>query len=148
MLISFDRTSISSSQIFRARLILFSSTIFLSVTTFFLKYLPVGNYDIYPKCYIYDSTGLYCSGCGLTRASDSIINGDILSLLQNNLLLALALPFIAIYIYSLFVQSIYKYKPVIISLNIRDFYFMMFFIILYSVLRNFSFFSFLVPIQI
>ncbi len=148
MLIFFERKSISSAQILYARLILFSFAIFLSVAIFFLKYFPVGNYDIYPKCPIYDSTGLYCSGCGLTRASDSIINGDFLSLLQNNLLLALALPFIAIYIYSLFVQSIYKYKPVIISLNIRDFYFMMFFIVLYSVLRNFHFFSFLAPIQI
>ena len=88
MLISFENKSISSSQIFYARLILFFSTIFLSISTLFLKYLPIGRYDIYPQCPIYNSTELYCSGCGITRASASIINGDILSLLQNNLLLA------------------------------------------------------------
>ena len=40
-----------------------------------------------PKCMFYQWTGLYCPGCGATRALSALIHGDITASLHNNILL-------------------------------------------------------------
>lgn len=40
-----------------------------------------------PKCMFHQLTGLYCPGCGATRALSALLHGDIRSSLHNNLLL-------------------------------------------------------------
>jgi len=40
-----------------------------------------------PKCLFHRWTGLYCPGCGVTRAVYSLLHGDLKSSLHNNLLL-------------------------------------------------------------
>lgn len=40
-----------------------------------------------PKCMLYRLTGLYCPGCGATRALSALLHGDWKSSLHNNLLL-------------------------------------------------------------
>lgn len=40
-----------------------------------------------PKCMVYRWTGLYCPGCGVTRALSSLLHGDLKASLHNNLLL-------------------------------------------------------------
>ena len=40
-----------------------------------------------PKCMFYKLTGLYCPGCGATRALSAILHGDLKASLHNNLLL-------------------------------------------------------------
>ena len=40
-----------------------------------------------PKCMFYQWTGLYCPGCGATRALSALLHGDILASLHNNILL-------------------------------------------------------------
>ena len=40
-----------------------------------------------PKCMFYQWTGLYCPGCGATRAFSALLHGDIRSSLHNNILL-------------------------------------------------------------
>lgn len=49
---------------------------------------PGGKYTAWlPKCMFYRWTGLYCPGCGATRALSSLLHGDLKSSLHNNLLL-------------------------------------------------------------
>lgn len=43
-------------------------------------------------CGFYAATGLYCPGCGMTRALHSVLNGNILKGIQFNAILVLALP--------------------------------------------------------
>ena len=43
--------------------------------------------DWLPKCLFHKLTGLYCPGCGGTRALASLLHGDLRSSLHNNLLL-------------------------------------------------------------
>jgi len=40
-----------------------------------------------PKCMFHQLTGLYCPGCGATRALSAMLHGDLKSSLHNNLLL-------------------------------------------------------------
>jgi hypothetical protein len=40
-----------------------------------------------PKCMFYQWTGLYCPGCGATRAFSALLHGDIRASLHNNILL-------------------------------------------------------------
>lgn len=40
-----------------------------------------------PKCMVYQQTGLYCPGCGCTRALSALLRGDLKASLHNNLLL-------------------------------------------------------------
>ena len=40
-----------------------------------------------PKCMFHQLTGLYCPGCGATRALSAMLHGDVKASLHNNLLL-------------------------------------------------------------
>ena len=40
-----------------------------------------------PKCMFYQWTGLYCPGCGSTRALSALLHGDVKASLHNNILL-------------------------------------------------------------
>ena len=54
--------------------------------------------NIFPVCGFYAATGLYCPGCGMTRALHSVIHGDIIRAFQFNALLVVVLP-ILMYFY-------------------------------------------------
>ena len=49
-----------------------------------------------PKCMFHQLTGLYCPGCGATRALSALLHGDIKASLHNNLLLIPLLSLIAV----------------------------------------------------
>ena len=51
-----------------------------------------------PKCMFYHVTGLYCPGCGATRALSAMLHGDMKASLHNNLLLFPLLALIAVLI--------------------------------------------------
>jgi hypothetical protein len=46
----------------------------------------------YPKCLFHELTGLYCPGCGTTRALYFLLHGSFLQALQNNALVIFLLP--------------------------------------------------------
>jgi hypothetical protein len=47
---------------------------------------------LYPSCLFYRTTGLYCAGCGATRACHALLHGRVLEALHDNLLFVSLLP--------------------------------------------------------
>ncbi|WP_405353605.1 DUF2752 domain-containing protein [Ruminococcus sp.] len=57
------------------------------------------KYITLPPCYLYVLTGIYCPGCGCTRAVFALINGDVLlSLRQNPMIICSILVLAILYI--------------------------------------------------
>ena len=50
--------------------------------------------SFYPKCILHQTTGLYCPGCGATRATYQLLHGHPWIALRYNALYVLALPFV------------------------------------------------------
>jgi hypothetical protein len=51
--------------------------------------------SFYPKCFLYQTTGLHCPGCGTGRAAYFLFNGDLVTAARFNILSLLILPVIA-----------------------------------------------------
>jgi hypothetical protein len=54
-----------------------------------------GSHAIYPPCLFHQLTGLYCAGCGTTRALHALLHGNLVAALHDNALFVGALPFLA-----------------------------------------------------
>jgi hypothetical protein len=54
----------------------------------------LGGYS--PGCILHRTTGLYCAGCGMTRAAYDLLHGEWLAAFRMNPLMVLLLPFVAV----------------------------------------------------
>jgi hypothetical protein len=61
--------------------------------TAFLFAVDPNRHAVYPQCLLYRATGLYCAGCGATRALYALLHGRILEAAHDNALFIVALPF-------------------------------------------------------
>jgi hypothetical protein len=72
---------------------------------------------IYPSCFLYRTTGLYCAGCGATRALHALLHGRVLVALHDNLLFVSLLP-VALALAGLYAWKTWRrnaWPPVIFS---------------------------------
>lgn len=60
---------------------------------------------IFPFCVIHQLTGLYCPGCGSTRATYWLLHGDIVKALKYNALYIIALPLMVIFGLNTFIKA-------------------------------------------
>src|SRR5277367_4296821 len=60
--------------------------------TAFLYAVDPNRHAVYPQCLLYNTTGLYCAGCGATRAIHALLHGRVLEALHDNALFIAALP--------------------------------------------------------
>lgn len=62
------------------------------VATWFLWHHTPGTSAWLPPCLFHSMTGLYCTGCGITRAAHALVHGDLATAWSMNALAVLALP--------------------------------------------------------
>ncbi len=65
-----------------------------AASTVLYLFNPTGV-GFYPPCLVRMLTGFYCPGCGTTRALHQLLHGNVLSALDFNPLLVVAVPFLA-----------------------------------------------------
>jgi hypothetical protein len=58
----------------------------------FLFAVDPNHHAVYPQCVLYNTTGIYCAGCGATRALHALLHGRVLEALHDNALFVSALP--------------------------------------------------------
>jgi len=58
----------------------------------FLFTVNPSHYAVYPQCLLYNTTGIYCVGCGATRALYALLHGQVLTALHDNVLFVALLP--------------------------------------------------------
>lgn len=93
-------------------------------------------------CIFNKVTGLYCPGCGITRAIRSLLKGNIHESFHNNMLLYTVIPLLGIseIIYRLTNKKYKKlYNSMLILLLICS--------LIFGVLRNIPQFSYMAPIE-
>jgi hypothetical protein len=60
----------------------------------FLFAVDPSRHAVYPQCFLYNATGIYCAGCGATRALYALLHGRVLAALHDNALFVAMLPFL------------------------------------------------------
>lgn len=63
----------------------------LLVIAFFYFAINPNQVDFMLKCPLYNTTGVFCPGCGSQRAFHNLLHGNFSAALQNNLMLILGL---------------------------------------------------------
>ncbi len=58
----------------------------------FVYAVDPSQHAVYPQCLLYNMTGIYCAGCGATRALHALLHGRVLTALHDNALFVAALP--------------------------------------------------------
>lgn len=57
-----------------------------------LYFVDPAHSRLYPKCVLYQATGLQCPGCGGLRATHALLHGDVVTAFRLNPLLVLLSP--------------------------------------------------------
>ena len=92
-----------------------------------------------PKCMFHQLTGLYCPGCGATRALSAMLHGDVKASLHNNLLL---FPLLALIAFMIIKPGISLKRPVAFTIIAV--------VLLFTILRNIPVapFTYLAPVPL
>lgn len=95
-------------------------------------------------CFFHKFTGLYCPGCGITRAIKSLLRGDFYSSFRNNMLIYTVIPIMFILeIINIKLRKSKKFKRVYNIVVVV----LLIFTIIFGILRNIPIFSWIAPIS-
>jgi hypothetical protein len=66
--------------------------VFIAVAV--LYWFNPAQFGFYPRCALYETTGLLCPGCGSLRATHELLHGHLAAAFRLNALLVLSLPLV------------------------------------------------------
>lgn len=100
-------------------------------------------------CMFHQLTGLYCSGCGSSRALRSVLHLDFYQAFRYNALFTVGLPFMGVYFGGLAISYIRFGKDEISGkISMVPVWIFIAAAVIYGILRNIPAFSFLAPTTI
>ena len=102
------------------------------------------THSFFPTCMFHAATGLYCPGCGATRALYALLHGNFLLALKDNALFMATLLVLAGWS-ARFIFRRSKRQPVTFSLSPNFLWGFLVVAVVFAVLRNLPWFSFLAP---
>ena len=100
------------------------------------------KYNIGIPCLFYKITGLYCPGCGITRAIISLVKLEFYQAFRYNMMIVILIPFVIICSFYKYIMKGQKEIPSYI------FFILLVIIMIFAILRNIPFFYYLAPIEI
>jgi len=128
-----------------SKIILFISSVFLITgIVFACKYL----YEVYNigfDCVVNKFTGLYCAGCGMTRALYSLIQLDFYQAFRYNVLSIVLLPIIVLYVLFEIYARIFDKTNIMNRIPTWIWYTIAVVVIVFGIVRNIECFSWLKP---
>jgi hypothetical protein len=87
-----ETTALAIGQAFSTRAQIVAATCACAGFSVVLYAVDPNLHAAYPQCFLYNTTGIYCAGCGATRALYALLHGRGLEALHDNLLFVGALP--------------------------------------------------------
>lgn len=130
----------------KKRIAITAAAAFFAAVALLYLYLTAEGEGAGIPCPVHQLTGLYCSGCGASRALRSVLHLDFYQALRYNAVFTVALPFMAVYFGALAVSYI-RFGKDSVSKNVPTWPLWIFIAaaVVYGILRNIPFFSFLAP---
>lgn len=115
--------------------------IFLIIVVIIMAILLIHG-KIAIACVFYEITGLYCPGCGITRSILSLIDGNIYQAFRYNPIIFIDIPLIMI---TSIIDFIYKDNKKVKKVTNVIYIMLLIITLVFGVLRNIPYFSFLAP---
>jgi hypothetical protein len=107
----------------------------LAAAALLFRFNP-SQYGFYPRCALYVTTGLYCPGCGSTRAVYYLLHGEVATALRCNLLLVCGLPVLG-FVFARYAYCLWARKP-LPRVSFRSWHIKLLIgaLVLFTILRN------------
>ena len=121
------------------------SVVFILVLIALFYYKLDSLFNISIPCIFHKITNLYCPGCGITRAIFSLMEFNIIAAIKYNLLIILVFPFLGYYIFINVRDWIFFKERNNLVFSNKVWNFLLIITILFGILRNIDYFSFLAP---
>ncbi len=114
--------------------------------SFFLLFIIYLSSDFKVECPLYKITHLYCPGCGITRCLIELLHFHFYQAFRYNPYVFLLLPLIILYLlYQIYIWIMEKEDKVSNQIPRGILNFFIITLIIYGVIRNISYFSWLAP---
>ena len=116
--------------------VLFTVLPFIAIPIIFLLAKFVANHKEYlSPCLTYTLFGINCPGCGATRASIALLNGDIVTSLRQNCMVVIGI-LVCVWLYIEFLFKVYE-KPLSFTIVKQSYIWVLVsFLLVYTILRN------------
>ena len=115
--------------------------IFLIIVVIIMAILLISG-KIAIACVLYEVTGLYCPGCGITRAILSLMEGEFYQAFRYNPIIFIDVPLIII---TSIIDFIFKNNKKVRKVTNVIYIMLLIITLIFGVLRNIPYFSFLAP---
>ena len=126
-------------------LIVAAAAFFAAAALLYLYFTGEGEGAGIP-CMFHQITGLYCSGCGSSRALRSVLQFDFYQAMRYNAIFTICVPFLAVYFGALGISYIrFGNDRISGKISMLPVWIIIAAAVLYGILRNIPAFAFLAP---